>query len=110
MATIDVLMTKDDTELVKQASEEAIERALVAIGLAAEGRAKMKCPVDTSRLINSITNSIKDRTVYIGTNVEYAVYVEMGTVNTPPQPYLRPAIANHIDNYRNIALVQLRKS
>lgn len=40
--------------------------------------------------------------VYVGTNVEYAPFVELGTVRMKPRPYLRPCIANHIDQYKEI--------
>lgn len=32
------------------------------------------------------------RTVYVGTNVEYAPYVELGTSKQSAKPYLRPAV------------------
>ncbi|HEY1119887.1 MAG TPA: HK97-gp10 family putative phage morphogenesis protein [Acidimicrobiales bacterium] len=61
-----------------------------------ERRAKRLCPVDTGRLRASITNALeKDPegvSAVIGTNVEYAVYVEFGTGDTRPQPFLRPAL------------------
>lgn len=34
----------------------------------------------------------------VGTNVEYAVYVEMGTSVMEAQPYLRPAVREVADN------------
>ena len=45
--------------------------------------------------------------VYIGTNVYYAVYVEMGhrTVSgktVPARPYLKPAIENNMEEYKQI--------
>ena len=41
--------------------------------------------------------------VYIGTNVKYAPYVELGTSKMrKPQPFIRPAIANHINEYKDI--------
>lgn len=88
---------------VQDAVEDAITKALEEIGLTAEGYAKKKCPVDTGRLRNSISHAAKEQTVYIGTNVEYAVYVEMGTVNTKPQPYLKPAVIEHASTYKAIA-------
>lgn len=69
-------------ELMAQANNAAI-RALEKCGLVAEGYAKKACPVDTGNLRNSITHDIDDKdgegSVYIGTVVEYSVYVEMGT-------------------------------
>lgn len=47
-----------------------------------------------------------DHSVYIGSNVEYAPYVEMGVksrANYPKQPYLQPAIENHKAEYEGIA-------
>lgn len=95
---------------VQDAVEDAITKALEEIGLTAEGYAKKKCPVDTGRLRNSISHAAKEQTVYIGTNVEYAVYVEMGTKNTKSQPYLRPAITEHKDTYRAIVKRNLEEN
>lgn len=53
--------------------------------------------VDTGRLRASITHVIgKDgEGVYcdVGTNVEYALFVEEGTINAPPYPFLKPALS-----------------
>ena len=82
----------------------AIAKALTMIGQQAEGYAKLICPVDTGRLRNSITNAIdtEANAVYIGTNVEYGPYVELGTSRRHPHPYLKPAAADHADEYRAI--------
>ena len=40
--------------------------------------------------------------VYIGTNVEYAAYVELGTSRQIAQPYLKPAVADHAKKYAQI--------
>lgn len=99
---------EDHTEEVLDGIEQAKARALEKIGLVAEGYAKRLCPVDTGRLRNSITHATDDEAAYIGTNVEYAVYVEMGTVNTPAQPYLKPAATDHMERYRNILKSELQ--
>ena len=39
----------------------------------------------------------KELTGYIGTNVHYAIYQEAGTRSITPNPFLRPAIAIHIE-------------
>ena len=43
-------------------------------------------------------------TVYIGTNVEYAPYQELGApnINLPARPYLRPAMENFRDEIEQI--------
>ena len=40
--------------------------------------------------------------VYIGTNVEYAPYVCLGTIHMNAQPFLKPAVNDHKDEYRKI--------
>lgn len=89
---------------VEAALNSAIAKALTMIGQQAEGYAKMMCPVDTGRLKNSITNAIdtEANAVYIGTNVEYGPCVELGTSRRQPHPYLKPAAADHADEYRAI--------
>lgn len=80
-----------------------IEQALIAIGLTAETYAKRDCPVDTGRLRNSITHAYDDDSAYIGTNVEYGKYVELGTSRMAARPYLGPAATQHSQEYKNIA-------
>lgn len=94
----------DNRAQFKHAFNKALARALEEIGLAAEGYAKRLCPVDTGRLRNSITHVTRygAKAVYIGTNVEYAAYVELGTRMQKPQPYLRPAASEHQETYRSI--------
>lgn len=46
--------------------------------------------------------------MYIGTNVEYAPYVEMGTIRTRAQPFIKPAIINHINQYKQIIKRRLK--
>ena len=66
---------------VLDAMHEAIARALERCGEQAEGYAKDLTPVDTGNLRNSISHQVDEAesAVYIGTNVEYAPYVELGT-------------------------------
>lgn len=118
----------DNSQKVLAAMQEAAIRALEKCGLVAEGYAKRLCPVDTGNLRNSITHEVEEHagTAYIGTNVEYAPYVELGTGvytsggrQTPwayqdekgnwhmtngqrAQPFIKPAVADHAQNYRNI--------
>ena len=83
--------------------EKAKATALELIGGKAESYAKKLCPVDTGRLRNSITHArFDENTEVIGTNVEYAPYVELGTYKQAPKPYLRPAAENHTGEYKAI--------
>lgn len=40
--------------------------------------------------------------VYIGTNVAYSGCVECGTSKMAAKPFLKPAVADHANTYRNI--------
>ena len=112
----------DNSDKVLKATNEQIMAALEAIGLKCEGYAKKLCPVDTGRLRNSITHEARpsEKAVYIGTNVEYAVYVEMGHFQevgryvpaigarlvspyVAGKPYIKPAATQHTDEYKKIA-------
>lgn len=53
------------------------EKALKLIGLDGETLAIQASPVDTGRLKNSMTHQVGDDFVVIGTNVEYAIYLEV---------------------------------
>ena len=129
MADVEIRL-EDNSEAVLEALKAAALRALERCGLQAEGYAKDLTPVDTGNLRNSITHQVSEdgREVYIGTNVEYAPYVELGTGvyaeggggrptpwvyqdakgqwhwtrGNPAQPFLKPAVADHAQTYRNI--------
>lgn len=99
---------KSFAKQVLGAEEQARNEALEIIGGKAETYAKRLCPVDTGRLRSSITHQQMDEnTEVIGTNVEYAPYVELGHHTTSGtmvngKPFLRPAAENHISEYKNI--------
>ena len=87
----------------EKATKKQLAVAAEIIGGMAESHAKELCPVDTGNLRNSITHTTEEETtVVIGTNVEYAPYVELGTVRMKPKPYLKPAIENYKDEYKNV--------
>ena len=93
---------KDNTDEVLAALERAKKRGLDAIGLTAEGHAKKETPVDTGRLRNSINHATDDEAAYIGTNVEYAPYVELGARGRKGKHMLQRAATEHTDEYKRI--------
>lgn len=143
MADVEVSVV-DNFDLVKEALDENIEKALIAIGLTAESYAKMPegggghTPVDTGRLKNSVTYAIAGqaphitsygpdravpndnqsrpysgnappdsggaaRSVYIGSNVEYAPIVENGMSGKyTGKHFLQRAISDHIQEYKDL--------
>ena len=105
-----VEIREDNARQIADAIDQALAKALEEVGLVAEGYAKKACPVDTGRLRNSITHQVRpsEKSVYIGTNVEYAPYVELSTSRTKAQPFLRPAASDHESTYRKIFEKHLR--
>lgn len=131
----------DNSPQVLEEFEAACIRALERCGMEAEGYAKDLCPVGTPEstgipgykggtLRGSISHKVdpKEPATYVGTDVEYAAYVEVGTGiykeggggrqdpwvyqddygnwhwtrGNPAKPYLKPAVADHAQTYRNI--------
>lgn len=100
-------VVSDNTGQVVGAISSALERGLEEVGLVAEGAAKGLCPVDTGRLRNSITHQVVggEKAVYVGTNVEYARYVEFREDvhhATGQAHYLRDAATNHASEYEQV--------
>lgn len=129
---------------VLNALDKATPKILEMIGIKAEKYAKALCPVGTvestgikgyrgGTLRNSITHQVDDKILSVGSNVEYAPYVELGTgpnftpppswenFDVPPakgighsyvkpRPYLRPAIEDHLDEYKDIIKNEIKNA
>ena len=94
---------KDNTDEVLSALEKAKKRGLEAIGLVAEGHAKKyETAVDTGRLRNSISHATDGEAAYIGTNVEYAPYIELGARGRKGLHFLQKAASNHTAEYKRL--------
>lgn len=113
---------------------DAVLRALERCGLVGEGYAKDLAPVDTGAGRNSISHKVDESepAVYIGTNLDYMIYQELGTGKyteggrpTPwvyqdgkgnwhwtrgnqAHPFLAPAVKDHQTTYRNIIEDELK--
>lgn len=107
----------NNADKIIEAFNKQVKLGLKAIGLKAEGYAKADCPVKTGRLKNSISNAIQEDGVYIGTNVEYAPYVEYreDLRHDPPEygggkaHFLRDAATTHGDEYKQTMEDALKK-
>lgn len=118
----------DNSKMVLEEFQTACIRALERCGSQAEGYAKDLAPVDTGNLRNSISHKVDEEepAAYIGSNTSYAPYVELATgiyaeggrptpwayqddngvwhwtAGNKAQPFLKPAVADHAQTYRNI--------
>lgn len=92
----------DNTREVIAALNRAIRRGWEAIGMTAERYAKAGTPVDTGRLKNSIGHKTRQNAVYIGTNVDYAPYVELGAQGREGEHMLQRAATEHADEYKKL--------
>lgn len=136
-------ITANNIPEVLGALNDSTERILTMIGIKVERYAKNRCPVGTPKstgkkgyrggtLRNSITFEVDGNELSVGSNVEYAPYVELGTgpnfeappeweqFNTQrgsgsggyvyPRPFLRPAIEDHVREYKNIIKNELKNA
>lgn len=141
---------QDNTKELLNALEGASEKIMTMIGIKAERYAKALCPTGTAKstgikgyrggtLKNSITFNVEwDGTqagVIIGSNVEYAPFVELGTLGgfegLPPEwesfevpaskgkahgkgyqakHFLRDAIQDHLPEYKSIMENELKNA
>ena len=94
---------KDNTDEVIAALGKGIKRGLEAVGITAEKYAKKyETAVDTGRLRNSISHATDDEAAYIGTNVEYAPYIELGARGRKGLHFLQRAATQHGDEYKRL--------
>lgn len=143
-------ISQDNTKEVLNALEGSAEKIMTMIGIKAERYAKAQCPTGTTRstgikgyrggtLKNSITFNVQwegtTAGLMVGTNVEYAPFVELGTLGgfegLPPEwesfeapaskgkakgkgikakHFLRDAIQNHLDEYKSIIEKELKNA
>lgn len=127
MANMSFEIKTDNTDAILKATDEAIYNALQTIGDKAADYAAGLAPVQTGNLKGSMESEVnqQEKAVYIGTAVEYAPYVEFGHHQevgryvpaigkrlvkefVPAQPFLKPAIQNHLDEYKNILETELK--
>ena len=121
----------DNSTTVKRELERAAIRGLIKTAMLVEAQAVLLVPVgETGNLRGSISYKVNESELvaYVGTNCEYAIYVEFGTgefaengngrkggwvyrtpkgevyftYGMPPQPYLRPAFRQNQKAIREI--------
>ena len=127
----------DNSKAAKRELERAAIRGLTKAAMLVESQAVLLVPVNTGGLRSSIGYQVNESELvaYVGTNCEYAIYVEFGvgefaengngrkggwlyktpngevrfTYGMPPQPYLRPAFRKNQKAIRDILADCLRE-
>jgi HK97 gp10 family phage protein len=84
-----------NTALLKKMVQKVADEYMLKLSLEIVDEAKRIVPVDTGRLQNAIgIKSARTGKIEVGTDdtAPYAMFVEFGTKNMPPQPFMRPAV------------------
>lgn len=108
MAEVEVDSRAFERSLVRalKSMELETEADLARFGILVQNGARQRCPVDTGRLRASIMSTPgrdgRGPYVDIGSNVEYAPFVEYGTMRTRAQPYLRPALMDAAQRWSSV--------
>ena len=88
---------------VRAEMERAEQRALEKIGLYVDGEAVSRSPIVSGRLKSSWEHEVDDEKVIVGSNVEYAPFVEFGTSRgQEAQRILTGSVEENVDNIRSI--------
>lgn len=83
---------------VKDALEQAMQDAMDETAAEAKAEAQALCPVDTGLLRSSIFADVDAkgggarRTLTVGADAPYCLWVELGSSRSPAQPFLRPTL------------------
>ena len=99
----------DNSEAVKRELERAAIRGLIKASMLVEGQAVLLAPVDKGGLRDSIGYKVNESELvaYVGTNCEYAIYVEYGKKPVPYKNWAKSVNIFYvyiiIDNWRKMA-------
>jgi len=128
----------DNSKIIIEALTEQVKLALEAVGYqAVTDVTRDPIPVDTGLMKNSITFALsgeapvdgsysadkgdtsgsytgtapadKEPTLYIGTNVTYAKYIEFGTSKMTARPFMLPKLRANLANYKEILTKYLKQ-
>lgn len=87
---VEIELHINDREVLSQIDSILEQKLKQACVLVMDG-AKQDCPVDTGRLQGSINYQVEGDEGIVGSNVEYAPYVEAGARGRPGKHFLQNA-------------------
>jgi hypothetical protein len=81
---------KPNEQGLEQFLAEYYATKLPTIAVTVEGSVKSETPINTGALIADIKREVdvENKTVFVGNNLEYSVFVNLGTRKQAPNPYL----------------------
>lgn len=95
-------------------TRNALAQGVSLAGAKVEGDAKSASPVDTGALRRSISGrtekTFDGAEATIGSSLEYAAYVELGTSRQRAQPYLKPALQKNKNAARKLIMTEIVKA
>ncbi len=100
---------ESNSEEVIAKLKEKIKDSLNEIGTLIVAEAQVRTPVDTGTLRRGETFKIDENTVYVGSNVPYDEYVELGTSKQEAQPHWTPAVMGNIEEIKRIVRQHLEE-
>lgn len=93
------------TEQALRAAADELSNTAYSVEKTAKENIKRNRTVDTGRLLGSISTDIKQDgsgvTAEVGTNVEYANYIEYGTCKMGAKPFLNTAFEEETEGLEN---------
>jgi len=89
-------MTKLDTRVldaIAKGLDKNSDQVLASVAFQVEAEAKVRAPVDTGALKNSIHTEKKKVGLYwVADAVNYGIYNELGTSRMSAHPFMKPAV------------------
>lgn len=123
--------------MIDKIADPDLKKGLARAASLLEKRAKQNAPVGSGELRRSIYSEVDDTTVYVGSDLEYAPYVEFGTglfsslgngrqdvpwryqdaqgewhttYGMEPQPYLHPALEESKDEIKGFFIDSIKEA
>lgn len=99
----------DNSDEVMEALEAQLKEAYGDIGDILVKSIKGNCPVDTGNLQRSISSEVEGEGVVVGTNVEYAPYVELGAKGRKPTHFMQKGALESAESIKSALIKHLKQ-